>query len=79
MTRASEILETLNVNEASPKVGDRCMADYEEEGDFNYGKITKIEDGMAWTDMKLDDYSNEYFCGDVPTKKEGGVWVFTSF
>ena len=75
MSRATEILESLN--EAKPQVGDECMADYEEEGNFNYGKITKIEDGLAWTDMKVDRF--DYFCGDVPTKKRDGIWVFTSF
>jgi hypothetical protein len=62
-----------------PKVGDRCCADTEGEGENEYGVITKIEDGMAYSSLKVFGASNWEFCGDTPTRKEDGVWVFDSF
>lgn len=62
-----------------PKVGDRCCADTEGEGENEYGVITKIEDGMAYPSLKVFGASNWEFCGDTPTRKEAGVWVFDSF
>ena len=64
-----------------PKVGDRCCADTvgDEEVNYEYGVITKIEDGMAYSDLHVDGASNWEFCGDLPTRKEDGVWVFDSF
>lgn len=63
-----------------PQVGDECKADFEEEGKFEFGKITKIEDGLAYTDMDLGLSSRfEAFVGDTPTRKEDGVWVFDAF
>ncbi len=60
-----------------PQIGDECKADPLEKGDFLFGKITKIEDGLAYSD--LDVYIDEEFCGDIPTHKQDGVWVFDSF
>ena len=61
----------------TPQVGDRCCADPEVEGEIMYGVITKIEQGgqclLAWSDLTRD------FCGDVPTRKLDGVWLFDSF
>lgn len=61
------------------KVGDACKADAEVEGEFIYGKITKIdrEAGLAWSD--LDWREREPFCGDLPTRQVDGVWLFDSF
>lgn len=56
-----------------PQVGDKCCADPEGEGEFVYGVITRIENGLAESDLIPG------FCGDVPTQKRDGVWVFTSF
>jgi hypothetical protein len=68
-------------NEAgdTPKVGDRCCADTEGEGENEYGVITKIEDGMAYSNLAVFGASNWEFSGDTPTRKEDGVWVFDSF
>ena len=68
-------------NEAgdTPEVGDRCCADTEGGGNNEYGLITKIEDGMAYSDLKVFGASDWEFCGDTPTRKEEGVWVFDSF
>ena len=60
-----------------PQVGDECKADPFEEGDYILSTITKIEDGYAWANIRISP--TEKFCGDLPTKKEDGVWVFTSF
>jgi hypothetical protein len=57
----------------TPQVGDKCCADPEEEGKFEYGFITKIEDGIAYSDLIPG------FAGDVPTGKRDNVWVFESF
>lgn len=57
----------------TPQVGDPCKADPEEEGVFLEGTITKIENGVACSDL----YPG--FCGDIPTSKQEGVWVFDSF
>lgn len=61
------------------KVGDACKANPIEEGDFIYGKITEIdhEAGLAFSD--LDWGEREPFCGDIPTRKVDGFWVFDSF
>jgi hypothetical protein len=61
----------------TPKVGDECKADPCEEGKFLYGKITRIEDGLAYSDLDCGD--RQEFCGDLPTRKEDGVWVFDGF
>ena len=70
-------------NEAgdTPQVGDRCCADTvgDEEVNYEYGVITKIEDGMAYSNLKVEGAGNWEFCGDLPTRKEDGVWVFDSF
>ena len=34
-----------------PQVGDQCMADPIDEGDYEYGVITKIEDGNRLTNI----------------------------
>lgn len=60
-----------------PQVGDECKADPCEEGCFIYGRITKIEDGLAYSD--LDFHPRDEFCGDLPTKKVDGIWIFDSF
>jgi len=63
-----------------PKVGDECKADFEEEGKFEYGTITKIEDGLAYTDINMSMGSRfEAFVGNTPTHKVDGVWVFDAF
>jgi len=68
------------VSNIEPQVGDACKADFEEEGKFEYGKITKIEDGLAYTDIDWGMGSRfEAFVGDTPTRKVDGVWVFDSF
>ena len=60
-----------------PEVGDPCCADTEEEGVMKYGTITQIgiggQAGLAWSNLHRD------FCGDTPTRKIDGVWVFDSF
>ena len=61
----------------TPQVGDKCKADPIEEGEFIFGKITKIEDGLAYAD--IDFHHSAEFCGDTPTKKHDGVWIFDSF
>ena len=67
------------VNEdTTPQVGDKCCADPEEEGKFVYGRITKIEGDLAYSDLEVVGSSDE-FCGDLPTKKKDGVWLFDSF
>lgn len=60
-----------------PQVGDECKADPCEEGDFQYGVITKIEGGLAYSDLHV--HNGEQFCGDLPTKKVDGFWIFDSF
>ena len=55
------------------QVGDSCCADPIGEGDMLYGVITRIEDGLAWSNLASN------FCGDVPTESLDGVWVFTAF
>ncbi len=57
----------------TPQIGDQCMADPEVEGNFLYGEITKLEKGLAWSNL-----CNE-FCGDTPTKKLDSVWLFDNF
>lgn len=59
------------------KLGDSCKADPIEEGDFLYGVITFIDEdsGLAKSDLLGD----EEFCGDIPSGKQAGVWVFDSF
>jgi hypothetical protein len=61
------------------KVGDECKADHIGDGEYIFGKITKIDEetGLAWADFKWD-FIDE-FCGDIPTRKEDGVWVFDAF
>ena len=62
-----------------PQVGDECMADPEVEGEFLYGRITRIyENGLAHTDIEVRSLHG-LFVGDVPTFKQDGVWVFDSF
>jgi len=63
----------------TPKVGDRCCADTEGEGEYGYGVITKIEDGLVYANLKVFGASNWEFCGDIPTRKEDGVWICDSF
>lgn len=69
----------VNESTDTPKVGDQCKADPVEEGDYIFGEITKIDEdaGLAWSD--LDWGEREQFCGDLPTRKEDGVWVFDGF
>ena len=57
------------------QVGDRCCADPIEEGHLLYGVITAImpANQVAWSNLIPE------FCGDIPTKRVDGVWVFTSF
>ena len=78
MTEAKKFLE--------PIVGDHCKADPEEEGEFLHGKITKIDGNLAYA--KLDGFKHgcrSYrseggnFCGDLPTRKVDGIWVFDGF
>jgi hypothetical protein len=60
------------------KVGDSCMADPCVEGEFEYGKITRIcnKTGMAYSNLKC---GQKEFCGSIPTEKEDGSWKFTDF
>ena len=55
------------------QVGDRCCADPEVEGEMMYGIIVDIKDYLAYSNLTVG------FCGDVPTRKLDGVWVFDSF
>lgn len=56
-----------------PQVGDECCAEVVREGEYSYGVITKIEGDLAWSDL------DPGFCGDLPTRKRDGKWVFDSF
>jgi hypothetical protein len=58
---------------STPRVGDRCMADPAGEGAMLEGVITRIVDDLAWSNLSTE------FCGDTPTQKIDGVWVFDSF
>ena len=60
-----------------PQVGDKCCADPEFDGTFLYGVITMIVDGLAWSNLQRGFFGE--FCGDIPTHKRDGVWVFNSF
>jgi hypothetical protein len=74
LSSAPKVLAELGeVTSASPEVGDPCCAD--PEGSMMYGTITSIDTdaGVAYANLIRD------FCGDIPTKKLDGVWIFESF
>ena len=62
-----------------PKVGDKCKADTEGEGEYEYGAIIGIDGDQVYSDLKVYGAPDWTFCGDLPTRKEEGVWVFDSF
>lgn len=61
-----------------PKVGDACCAAIHTDYEYFFGTITAIEGDLAWSNLG-SKFLVEEFCGDLPTRKENGVWVFDSF
>ena len=62
---------------STPQVGDACKAD--PDGEYSYGIITAIVNDLAYSNLKFDFCEVAEFCGDIPTRKEDGVWVFDSY
>lgn len=60
-----------------PNVGDLAKADYIEDGEYFYGTITKVdlENDLCYAELE----GAPDFCGDVPTRFDGEVWIFDGF
>lgn len=61
-----------------PKIGDACCAAVYADGEYWFGTITQVEDDLAWSNLG-SKFLPEEFCGDLPTRKLDGVWLFESF
>ena len=60
-----------------PRVGDMCMAATMAEDEYEHGRITRIDGDQVYADLNVG--GGWEFSGDMPTRKEEGVWVFDSF
>lgn len=61
-----------------PKVGDACCAAVYADGEYWFGTITQVENDLAWSNLG-SKFLAEEFCGDLPTRKLDGAWLFESF